>query len=247
MINIHSEVSPENDISFLIKEKIIPKAKLAILNKIHECSLNHTPVHTVPNLLESVFNSVRDYYGLDNQDVFFDWTYFGDTVIERIKQMKESGFTHFGVIKNLDEATADNWSVIGVKNINFDTSAFPIVMNTNTLCAEVSIWLFRHFQSLYHKDNPVLTDMRLCVDKRSIGFRCCFMEVYPDFDYMKYAKKYQKDIEKILSEILGISPAISRTVRGETNGLATVYIHFNIEDINAIYGLLKIKGIIKTK
>jgi hypothetical protein len=247
MINIHSEVSPENDISFLIKEKIVPKAKLAILNKIHEYSLNHTPSYTVPTLLESVFNSVRDYYGLDNQDVFFDWTYFEDTVIERIKQMKKSGFTHFGVIKNLDELTADNWSVIGVKNISLDTSTLPIVMNTNTLCAEVSIWLFRHFQMLYHKDNHVLSDMRLSVNEHTVGFRCCFIEVYPDFDYMKYAKKYQKDVEKILSETLGISPSISKTVREEGNNLATVYIYFNIEDINAIYGLLKIKGIIKTE
>lgn len=246
MINIQSEISPENDISFLIREKIVPKAKLVRLNKIHEYSLNHTPAHTVPSLLESVRDSVRDYYGLDDQDVFFDWTYFEDTIVERIQQMKENGFTHFGVIKNLNEFTADNWSVIGVKNIKFDTDVLPIVMNTNTLCAEVSIWLFRHFQMLYHKDNQVLSDMRLSVSEHTIGFRCCFIEVYPDFDYMKYAKKYQKDVEKILSETLGISPSISRTVRGEVNNLATVYIYFDIEDINAIYGLLKIKGIIKT-
>jgi hypothetical protein len=64
---------------------------------------------------------------------------------------------------------------------------------------------------------------------------------------MKYAKKYQKDVEKILSETLGISPYISKTIREEGNNLATVYIYFNIEDINAVYGLLKIKGIIKTE
>ena len=89
--------------------------------------------------------------------------------------------------------------MIGVKNIKFDTSVLPIVMNTNTLCAEVSIWLFRHFQMLYHKDNRVLSDMRLSVNEHTIGFRCCFIEVYPDFDYMKYAKKYQKSMENIFS------------------------------------------------
>lgn len=229
-------IPKEIDITKLLVD-LYCKAEIARLNYIYDNNVDIVSTPVAP-IADFMLDELYVYYDLNEDEVKIEYTSVDpNTFKASINKLLTKGYTEVGLLPE-EPTGGEDVVLIGIKKpqsigLLKDINE-PDDSNQEPISAALTALISNKYEAW---EEPFIQ-----VDGNFIEINTILGNRQPSgFDFMKYLILYKNNIIKLIEDTIGIKPFYAKVIRNSYYG--EMNIRYEIKDMNALIGLLKIKNL----